>query len=416
MSVNSAEPAARLEVVLVKAGRTKIRYPAELLHDDGDRIAVRAPWAGSGVRDFGFVRFEPSDVFTEYYWRDRWYSVKEDACRGRLRQGLVLRHHAARGPLRYGPRRGGPRPGSVALRRRAGGPAAGRGRVRRERPRGDRPGGRVRRGGRARTTLEALATRDGGFEGAAGLTGPAGAAGLRGGDHRVPLVVHVLAPQHGVVGQPLHAHVPGQRCQEGGEPRGRYSRPGRGSPRRPRSARTGRRAAAGPARCRSTPAGSGSAHSTCRTRTTSKRRRSTGGATASPAQDLGAPGELGAGPLGHRRGRSTPVTRCPCSTARLTGCRFRSRGPGRRRAARGARRGAGPPRPRGPRGRAGRGPVRRRRRRPAHPSRFRGNRNRVRVLARHAQRVTHATDSADVTAATDNPAPMRNSPRKRLPL
>ncbi|AKN75237.1 MULTISPECIES: DUF402 domain-containing protein [Streptomyces] len=77
MSVNSAEPAARLEVVLVKAGRTKIRYPAELLHDDGDRIAVRAPWAGSGVRDFGFVRFEPGDVFTEYYWRDRWYSVKE---------------------------------------------------------------------------------------------------------------------------------------------------------------------------------------------------------------------------------------------------------------------------------------------------------------------------------------------------
>ncbi|MET9446905.1 DUF402 domain-containing protein [Streptomyces cinerochromogenes] len=77
MSVNSAEPAARLEVVLVKAGRTKIRYPAELLQDDGNRIAVRAPWAGSGVRDFGFVRFEPGDVFTEYYWRDRWYSVKE---------------------------------------------------------------------------------------------------------------------------------------------------------------------------------------------------------------------------------------------------------------------------------------------------------------------------------------------------
>ncbi|MEW2511544.1 DUF402 domain-containing protein [Streptomyces sp. NPDC046870] len=76
MSANSAEP-ARLEVVLVKAGRTKIRYPAELLGDDGDRIAVRAPWAGSEVRDFGFVRFEPGDVFTEYYWRDRWYSVKE---------------------------------------------------------------------------------------------------------------------------------------------------------------------------------------------------------------------------------------------------------------------------------------------------------------------------------------------------
>ncbi|MGW5253948.1 DUF402 domain-containing protein [Streptomyces sp. NPDC004012] len=77
MSVNSAGASAQMEVVLVKACRTKIRYPAGLLHDDGTRIAVRAPWAGDGVRDFGFVRFEPGDVFTEYYWRDRWYAVKE---------------------------------------------------------------------------------------------------------------------------------------------------------------------------------------------------------------------------------------------------------------------------------------------------------------------------------------------------
>lgn len=77
MSANSADGPARVEVVLVKAGRMKIRYPAELLGDDGTRVSVRAPWAGSGVRDFGFVRFEPGDVFTEHYWRDRWYSVKE---------------------------------------------------------------------------------------------------------------------------------------------------------------------------------------------------------------------------------------------------------------------------------------------------------------------------------------------------
>ncbi|MCT7355724.1 DUF402 domain-containing protein [Streptomyces sp. 15-116A] len=77
MSANSADEPAVVEVVLVKAGRTKIRYPAELLADDGTRITVRAPWAGDGIRDFGFVRFEPGDVFTEYYWRDRWYSVKE---------------------------------------------------------------------------------------------------------------------------------------------------------------------------------------------------------------------------------------------------------------------------------------------------------------------------------------------------
>ncbi|MGW1895604.1 DUF402 domain-containing protein [Streptomyces sp. NPDC002004] len=72
-----AEAAVTLDVVLVKSGRTKIRYPAALLDDDGVRVSVRAPWAGAGVRDFGFVRFEPGDVFTEHYWRDRWYAVKE---------------------------------------------------------------------------------------------------------------------------------------------------------------------------------------------------------------------------------------------------------------------------------------------------------------------------------------------------
>ncbi|WP_030560148.1 DUF402 domain-containing protein [Streptomyces aureocirculatus] len=76
MSVPSAEP-AEVEVHLRKAGRTKIRYPAQLLADDGTRVTVRAPWAGAGVRDFGFVRFEPGDVFVEHFWRDRWYAVKE---------------------------------------------------------------------------------------------------------------------------------------------------------------------------------------------------------------------------------------------------------------------------------------------------------------------------------------------------
>ncbi|MGW5421060.1 DUF402 domain-containing protein [Streptomyces sp. NPDC003943] len=80
MSARSAErhpSPSGVEIALVKAGRTKIRYPAELLADDGARLTVRAPWAADGVRDFGFVRFEPGDVFTEHYWRDRWYAVKE---------------------------------------------------------------------------------------------------------------------------------------------------------------------------------------------------------------------------------------------------------------------------------------------------------------------------------------------------
>ncbi|MFI2349862.1 DUF402 domain-containing protein [Streptomyces sp. NPDC019443] len=69
--------ARSVEVVLVKAGRIKIRYAAELLADDGTHLVVRAPWAGEDARDFGFVRFESGDVFTEHYWRDRWYAVKE---------------------------------------------------------------------------------------------------------------------------------------------------------------------------------------------------------------------------------------------------------------------------------------------------------------------------------------------------
>lgn len=67
----------RFTVTLTKAGRTKISYPAGLVADTGARITVRAPWAAEGVRDFGFVRFEPGDVFTEHFWRDRWYAVKE---------------------------------------------------------------------------------------------------------------------------------------------------------------------------------------------------------------------------------------------------------------------------------------------------------------------------------------------------
>ncbi|GGV11913.1 hypothetical protein GCM10010275_61150 [Streptomyces litmocidini] len=66
-----------VEITLTKAGRTKIRYPAEVLTEKGARLSVRAPWAAEGVRDFGFVRFEPGDVFVEHYWRDRWFTVKE---------------------------------------------------------------------------------------------------------------------------------------------------------------------------------------------------------------------------------------------------------------------------------------------------------------------------------------------------
>ncbi|MFD7796642.1 DUF402 domain-containing protein [Streptomyces sp. NPDC059759] len=87
MSTNSAGAPDPVEIVLVKAGRTKISYPAELLADDGTRVVVRAPWAGDTARDFGFVRFARGDVFTEYYWRDRWYAVKEVRDAAGVRKG-----------------------------------------------------------------------------------------------------------------------------------------------------------------------------------------------------------------------------------------------------------------------------------------------------------------------------------------
>ncbi|AVT40188.1 DUF402 domain-containing protein [Plantactinospora sp. BB1] len=64
-------------VRLVKAPRPDLSYPASVLSDDGTHLVVRAPWGKDVVRDMGFVRFVPGDVWTEHYWRDRWYSVKE---------------------------------------------------------------------------------------------------------------------------------------------------------------------------------------------------------------------------------------------------------------------------------------------------------------------------------------------------
>ncbi|MFP8944482.1 DUF402 domain-containing protein [Streptomyces fenghuangensis] len=70
-------PDDTVTVVLRKSRGRQVRYPATAERDDGVHAVVRAPWAGPPVRDFGFVRFESGDVFTEHYWRDRWFSVKE---------------------------------------------------------------------------------------------------------------------------------------------------------------------------------------------------------------------------------------------------------------------------------------------------------------------------------------------------
>lgn len=70
-------PGDDVRVRLVKRPRPDVEYPAVVIVDDGTHIVVRAPWAGEASRDLGFVRFERGDIFTEHYWRDRWYSIKE---------------------------------------------------------------------------------------------------------------------------------------------------------------------------------------------------------------------------------------------------------------------------------------------------------------------------------------------------
>jgi len=70
-------PGDPVRVHLVKRRHKDIEYPAAVLRDDGTHLVVRGLWSEPTARDLGYVRFEPGDVFTEHYWRDRWYSVKE---------------------------------------------------------------------------------------------------------------------------------------------------------------------------------------------------------------------------------------------------------------------------------------------------------------------------------------------------
>jgi Protein of unknown function (DUF402) len=69
-------PGSSVVVSLVKQGGGKVEYLAVVLADDGNHVVVRAEWSLDSARDLGYVRFEPGDVFTEHYWRDRGYSVK----------------------------------------------------------------------------------------------------------------------------------------------------------------------------------------------------------------------------------------------------------------------------------------------------------------------------------------------------
>jgi hypothetical protein len=70
-------PGSDVRVSLVKRRHPNVEYPGVVTLDDGNHVVVQGTWSEEEARDLGFVRFEPGDVFTEHYWRDRWYSIKE---------------------------------------------------------------------------------------------------------------------------------------------------------------------------------------------------------------------------------------------------------------------------------------------------------------------------------------------------
>jgi predicted RNA-binding protein associated with RNAse of E/G family len=53
-----------------------LEYGAVVLADDGNHLVVQAEFAETVPHDLGFVVLELGDIWTEHYWRDRWYSVK----------------------------------------------------------------------------------------------------------------------------------------------------------------------------------------------------------------------------------------------------------------------------------------------------------------------------------------------------
>jgi hypothetical protein len=71
------QPGSPVRVSLVKRRPPNVEYPAVVIFDDGTHVVVQGRWSEEEARDLGFVRFEPGDVFTEHYWRDHWYSIKE---------------------------------------------------------------------------------------------------------------------------------------------------------------------------------------------------------------------------------------------------------------------------------------------------------------------------------------------------
>jgi uncharacterized protein len=73
-------------VKLNTAGEAKIHYEGEVVRRLEHGVVIRAYWKRAAM-DLGYVRFEPDDCFTEYYYSDRWYNIFDIADAGGQRKG-----------------------------------------------------------------------------------------------------------------------------------------------------------------------------------------------------------------------------------------------------------------------------------------------------------------------------------------
>ena len=73
-------------VKLNTSGEARIQYEGDIVKYLENGVVIQAYWK-QAAKDLGYVRFEPGDCFTEYYYSDRWYNIFDIADAGGQRKG-----------------------------------------------------------------------------------------------------------------------------------------------------------------------------------------------------------------------------------------------------------------------------------------------------------------------------------------
>jgi protein associated with RNAse G/E len=73
-------------VKLNTSGEARIQYEGDIVKYLENGVVIQAYWKRA-TTDLGYVRFEPGDCFTEYYYSDRWYNIFDIADADGQRKG-----------------------------------------------------------------------------------------------------------------------------------------------------------------------------------------------------------------------------------------------------------------------------------------------------------------------------------------